>query len=209
MDAGSLAMPGPRVRSRRPRPPAHANEPRVSNARIAMIVLIAAESMLFAGLIGTYLVFRLGAASWPPPGLPRLPLGLTVLNTAVLLASVVPMHRALRALRQPFDRGVARHVEMTALLGAVFLAVQGTEWARLVAHGLTLSSGPYGATFYVLIGCHGLHVLAAVVWLAVVAFVARRDRIAVTRPAALEMCGIYWYFVCALWVVLFPLVYLY
>jgi heme/copper-type cytochrome/quinol oxidase subunit 3 len=209
MDAGSLTMPGPRAPSRRPRPPAHDGVARVSNGRIAMMVLIAAESMLFAGLIGTYLVFRLGAREWPPPGLPRLPLGLTALNTVVLLASVIPMHRALRALRQPFDRGVARHVELTAVLGTLFLAIQGTEWARLVAHGLTLSSGAYGGTFYVLIGCHGLHVLAAVLWLTVVAFVARRHRIAVTRPAVLEMCGIYWYFVCALWVVLFPLVYLY
>jgi cytochrome c oxidase subunit 3 len=209
MDAESLTMPGPRVRRHHPRPPADATIPRISNGRIAMMVLIAAESMLFAGLIGTYLVFRLGAPAWPPPGLPRLPLGLTALNTVVLLASVVPMHRALRALRQPFDRGVARHVELTAVLGVVFLAIQGTEWARLVAHGLTLSSGAYGGAFYVLIGCHGLHVLAAVIWLAVVAFVARRHRIAVTRPAALEMCGIYWYFVCALWVVLFPLVYLF
>lgn len=209
MDAGTLAMLRSVPRRRRREPPGRAAAPVVSNGRIAIIIVIAAESMLFAGLIGTYLVFRLAATAWPPPDQPRLPLVLTALNTAVLLASVVPMRRALASVRRPFDRGVARALTRTAVLGVVFLLVQGAEWMRLVRHGLTLASGAYGATFYVLIGCHGLHVLIAVVWLVVMALLARGGRLPVARHAALEMCGIYWYFVCALWVVLFPLVYLY
>jgi heme/copper-type cytochrome/quinol oxidase subunit 3 len=163
--------------------------------------------MLFAGLIGMYLVFRLAAREWPPPELPRLPLALTFANTGVLFASLLPLTRAFRARHDP--RRVARGVEATALLGAVFLAVQGAEWVRLVHHGLTLASGTYGATFYVLIGCHAAHVVAAVAWLGVVALLARRGIVRPGRDAALEMCGMYWYFVCALWAVLFPLVYLY
>ena len=80
---------------------------------------------------------------------------------------------------------------------------------RSVRHGLTLGSGTYGGSFYVLIGCHALHVLAAVAWLAVVAVLARRRGFTRARHAALEMCTLYWYFVCGLWVVLFPLVYLF
>jgi heme/copper-type cytochrome/quinol oxidase subunit 3 len=97
----------------------------------------------------------------------------------------------------------------TAVLGATFLLVQGFEWIRLVHHGLTLGSGTYGATFYVLIGCHAVHVLAAVGWLAVTTVLARGGAFRAARHAALEMCGVYWYFVCALWLVLFPLVYVY
>ncbi|HYY06765.1 MAG TPA: hypothetical protein VE997_09300, partial [Candidatus Limnocylindria bacterium] len=75
MDAGSLAMP------RRIAPPRGATgAPPISNTRLAMIVLIAGESMLFAGLIGMYLVFRL-SRPWPPADLPRLPLGMTFVNT--------------------------------------------------------------------------------------------------------------------------------
>jgi len=180
----------------------------VSNARLAMIVLIAGESMLFAGLIGAYLVFRLAARNWPPPDLPRLPLGLTAANSVLLLASGFPMGRALRAARRYDRQRLARSLGQTALLGSTFLFVQGIEWVRLVRHGLTLASGTYGATFYVLIGCHGVHVLAAVTWLAVTALLARRGAFIAGRQAPLEMCAIYWYFVCALWVVLFPLVYL-
>jgi len=194
---------------RRVPPPApRAADPPVSNARLAMIILIAAESMLFSGLIGTYLVFRLSAKDWPPADLPRLPLALTGANSLVLLASVVPMTRALRALGRGDRQALTRALEWTVALGATFLAVQGLEWVRLVHHGLTLGSGTYGAIFYVLIGCHGVHVLAAVVWLTVSTLLARAGRLTAERRAPLEMCAIYWYFVCALWVILFPLVYL-
>ncbi len=94
------------------------------------------------------------------------------------------------------------------MLGTLFLAVQGSEWVRLVRHGLTLSAGMYGATFYTLIGCHGLHVLAAVVWLLVVLARAQRSRFAGAIRVPLELCAIYWFYVVALWAGLFPLVYL-
>ena len=200
MHPGSIVMPRHLASSPPERTPA------ISNTRLAMVALIACESMLFAGMIGMYLVFRLSAATWPPADQPRLPLIVTTLNTLVLLASIVPLTRALRA-----DSGAARarQVGLTALLGATFVLVQGVEWVRLVQHGLTLGSSTYGATFYMLIGCHALHVLTGALWVAVTAVLARSDAFAERHPAALEMCGIYWYFVCGLWGVLFPLVYLY
>lgn len=203
VDAGSLAMP-----RRIARQAVSPSAPAVSNTRLAMIVVITGESMLFAGLIGTFLVFRL-SRPWPPADLPRLPLGMTFLNTLVLFASALPMTRALSAVRRDDQRTLIRSLALTALLGTAFLAVQGAEWIRLVRHGLTLGSSMYGATYYTLIGCHGAHVLIAVLWLTITALVATRGVFRATRHAALEMCAIYWYFVCALWVVLFPLVYLY
>ena len=186
-----------------------ADEPRpVSNARLAILIVIAAEIMFFTGLVGAYIVFRLSAKAWPPVDLPRLPIGITAANTVVLFASLVPMTRALRAIRRDDRFGAAHQVMWTAILGTVFLAVQGLEWTRLVAHGLTLSSGTYGSTFYVLIGCHALHVVVAVAWLAVVAVLARNGGFTAARHAALETCAIYWYLVCGLWAFLFPLVYL-
>lgn len=184
-------------------------EPLVSSTRLAMLILICAESMLFAGLVGAYIVFRGKLAVWPPAELPRLPVAVTALNTALLFSSAWPLTGALRAVRRPLTPGLSRLLWMTAGLGAVFLAVQGSEWVSLVGHGLTLGSGVYGGVFYVLIGCHALHVLIAMVWLATVAWFASRGVYSPARFEGVEMCAIYWYFVCALWGVLFPLVYLY
>jgi heme/copper-type cytochrome/quinol oxidase subunit 3 len=202
MSAGTLAM------RHRPTPLPIASEPVVSNTRLAVVSVIVSESMLFAGLIGMYLVFRLSAPAWPPPDLPRLPVGITALNSLVLLSSLVPLTRALHGARRHAPSGHGG-VQRAALLGAIFLAIQGMEWLRLVRRGLTLSSGAYGGSFYLLIGCHAVHVLVAVVWLAALAVRERRARLGWTSWAGLEMCTIYWYFVCGLWLVLFPLVYLY
>jgi cytochrome c oxidase subunit 3 len=183
--------------------------PPVASTRIAMIALITSEFMLFAGLVGMYLIVRIAAPVWPPAGQPRLPVLVTTLNSLVLFASLVPMARAVRAIGRDDRTGAATALGLTTVLGMLFLAVQGAEWTRLVQHGLTLGSSQYGGAFYVLIGCHAAHVLAAVVWLAVVTLLARGERFSAAHHDGLEMCAIYWYFVAALWALLFPLVYLY
>ena len=202
MTAESLTMP--RRLTYLPAAP----EPAVSNTRLAIVIVITAETMLFTGLIGMYLVFRLSAPEWPPLDLPRLPATVAALNTLVLFASLVPLTRALTAVRRDEEAG-RRGVLVAAALGVVFLAVQGAEWVRLLRHGLTPGSSNYGGAFYLLIGCHAVHVLIAVLWLATVAVLVERGHFSARRYAGLEMSTIYWYFVCGLWAFLFPLVYLY
>jgi heme/copper-type cytochrome/quinol oxidase subunit 3 len=180
----------------------------ISNARIALALFLGSETMFFAGLIGAYIVLRHASPVWPPPGQPRLPIAVTWMNTAVLVFSCWTMWRANAALRRKSPRGLEWTLSLTCLLGIVFLGVQGSEWIRLVSYGLTVSSGVYGATFYVLIGVHGLHVLGAVVWLLIVLFRARAVAFSSSRAAEVELVGIYWYYVGALWLVLFPMVYL-
>lgn len=179
----------------------------VRNSRFAVMLLVAAEAMLFTGLIGSFLVFRLGAAFWPPPGLPRLPLLVTWINTFVLLASLVTMRLAVRAARAGEAAAYSRRLALTGLLGTSFLAIQGSEWVRLVAHGLGLTTGIYGSTFYTLIGCHAVHVTFAVLWMLWLGSLSLRDGLDLRLPA-IEAFSIYWYFVCAVWPILFVLVYL-
>jgi heme/copper-type cytochrome/quinol oxidase subunit 3 len=173
-----------------------------------MMIFLAFEAMFFAGLIGAFLVFRLSSPTWPPPGEPYLPIGVTWVNTAILLWSSLTMRRGLRAIRNGDEAGLVHGLRDTATLGTIFLAVQGSEWIQLLQHGFTLSSGTYGATFYMLIGCHGLHVLGAVVWLSIALLQARRHRFSARQHVGLELCGMYWTFVVGLWPVLFALVYL-
>ena len=101
--------------------------PPVASTRIAMIALITTELMLFAGMIGMYLVIRLAPQTWPPPGQPRLPLLMTAINSLVLFASLVPVTSALRAIRAGDGARAARALGLTTALGVVFLAVQGAR----------------------------------------------------------------------------------
>ncbi|HEV8307718.1 MAG TPA: cytochrome c oxidase subunit 3 [Methylomirabilota bacterium] len=182
--------------------------PPYSNARLGMLMLLTGETVLFGGLVAAFLVLRLGASVWPPPGQPRLPVGVTAVNTLVLIGSSYTLARALRAVRQGDQRGLVRGLARTAGLGALFLAVQGAEWIRLVGFGLTASSGIYGGTFYTLIGTHGAHVLGALTWLLIVLAWAARGRYTPREYVSLATCAMYWHFVVALWPILYILVYL-
>ena len=170
-------------------------------------MFLVAETMFFTGLIGAYLVFRVGSIVWPPAGQPHLPLAVTWVNTFILLASGWAMLAALRAVRRDDQAVLGRGLAIAAGLGTLFVVVQGSEWVRLIEHGLTLSAGTYGATFYTLIGTHALHVVGGLSFLGVVWVGARHGRFRADRHVAVELCVIYWFFVCVLWLALFALVY--
>ena len=181
---------------------------RLDNLRLALLFFMGAEVMFFAALVSALFVLRVGMAAWPPPLEPRLPIAVTTVNTVVLIGSSVSMVAALRALRRRDARRFVRMLTTTAVLGALFLAVQGYEWIELIGFGLTLSSSVYGATFYSLIGLHGLHVAGALVWLVATTLLAARQRFAGGRITPVQACAMYWHFVVGLWPVLFVAVYL-
>jgi cytochrome c oxidase subunit 3 len=178
----------------------------VPSGLLGIAIFVAAEAMFFAGLISAYWVLRTQAMGWPPFDQPRLPVVVTGVNTGVLFLSGLAMHRALRTAtgRRPH---LTRWLVAAALLGTLFLAVQGFEWIRLIGFGLTTASSLYGATFYTLVGAHALHVVAA---LAVLLWVTA---LALRRPegpdeTALRVCHVYWLFVVGVWPVIYGLVYL-
>lgn len=209
LDGGTILPPPPRGDGPElPSLPSLAEPPPVSNARLAMLGFIVFESMLFVPLMGGFVVLRWGSPVWPPPGQPYLPIAITWVNTLVLLGSSVPLAFAARGLRRGSKTPYVRGLSAAAAMGALFLAVQGYEWTRLLAHGMTVGGGVYGGIFLILIGTHALHVLGAVVWLATVALLAAVGRVGETRDTAFVLCRMYWAFVCILWVVLFGLVYL-
>lgn len=177
-------------------------------AIVGTVLVIAADVMLFAGLLFAFWVLRLSAPVWPPPLQPRLPAGVTAVNTLILLASGMAIGAGVRAARHADRARLVRWFGAGALLGVLFIAVQGYEWIRLVGFGLTVTSGTYGALFYALIGAHALHVLVALAWLAATLVLVQRGRIVDGPAASLEACALYWRFVVALWPVLYVCIYL-
>ncbi len=176
-------------------------------ARFGMILLIGAEIMFFAGFVSAFIAFRAGAESWPPAGQPRLPVFVTLFNTAFLMASAFTMRRGLRSIRSGRTAELARFMTATAALGGLFLVLQGYEWIGLLRHGMTLSSSIYGAIFYTIIGTHGLHVAAAMTLLLFVLSRARASRYHSTRHLGVELCAMFWYFVVGIWPILYGLLY--
>jgi heme/copper-type cytochrome/quinol oxidase subunit 3 len=182
--------------------------PILENAQLATLVLIGGEIMLFGGLIAAFFTLRLSAPVWPPPLQPRLPVAVTGVNTLVLLSSSGMIVWAGRALRSEEARSLAWRLAVAAALGALFLAIQGSEWLRLIRFGFTVSSGAYAATFYTLIGAHAVHVVGALSWLTAMLILVTRGRFRDGRVAPLKACAMYWHFVVGLWPILYVTVYL-
>jgi cytochrome c oxidase subunit 3 len=179
-------------------------EPVVSSSLLGMLLFIASEAMFFAGLISAFTIVRSGAPVWPPPGQPRLPLEETALNTAALLASGVLLIFARRAFNRRRE-SAAKPLLAAMGLGAFFVVFQGVEWAALLNEGLTLTSSSLGSFFYLIVGIHALHAVAALGLLVRTYVRLRRGWLASSQLASAEA---FWYFVVGLWPILYMRVYL-
>lgn len=178
----------------------------VPDAVLGMIMFIAVEVMLFSGFISGFTIIKANAPGnvWPPPGQPRLPVETTAFNTALLLVSGAVLYYAGRRFAQ--DRRSARMPLLVSLvLGSLFVGFQGVEWVALLQEGLTFTSSSYGSFFYLIVGCHALHAVSAIVWLLWQTVQLQRERL---TPETFWAGRLFWYFVVLLWPFLYWQVYL-
>lgn len=175
-----------------------------SAMRVGVAVWLLSESMFFAGLFAAYFTLQGAVATWPPQGV-TLDTARAGAFTAVLLASSYTVHRAVRAAEQGRGRDeVVAWLAGTIVLGLVFLANQGLEFASL---SFGLSSHAYGTIYVLMTGFHGLHVAGGIVVMAAIAAGLRAEGSRLPRARTVQALGYYWHFVDTVWVVLFLVIF--
>ena len=174
------------------------------NGVLGMLIFLLTEVMLFAGLISAFLIIRSQAIVWLPPGQPRLPVEETAVNTAALLASGIALTFARRVFRRDPTQAL-RPLGLSIALGLFFVVFQGFEWAALLGQGLTMQTSSMGSFFYLIIGLHALHAIAAIGLLVHVFLKLRQGWLSSGLLATSEVL---WYFVVGVWPVLYLVVYL-
>ena len=173
-----------------------------------MWVFLASEVMFFTGLIGAYIVLRLGHPHWPgSDGHLSVPMG--TLNTLVLICSSTTIVLALAASQRGRMRAVRVWLLATVVLGSLFLGIKGTEYAAKFSHHIVPSTNVFWSCYFVLTGFHALHVLGGIVFNLWVLSLTRREERWRSRGHRLELAGLYWHFVDIVWIFLFPLLYLF
>lgn len=177
----------------------------VPHGLFGMVIFVIAEVMFFAGMISAFLIVKAAASVWPPPGQPRLPLEETAINSLALLASGFFLILAHRAFHRGDRDGMRRPMWITLFLGSFFVLFQGAEWVALLGQGLTITSSSLGSFFYLIVGVHGIHALAALVLLGVATARLRRGWLS---PGMFGAAEALWFFVVAVWPVLYLVVYL-
>lgn len=180
--------------------------PGVDNRKFGVWLFIASEVMFFMALIGMYLAYR-GKPEWTHFHA-ALDVPLTAVNTFILLTSSLMVVLAVSAAQQGHKRNLTLWLLATAVLGTIFVSIQGLEYSKLGFEGHTLSADIAGNVFFTVTGFHGLHVIIGVVWCLVVLLRAARGGFARGNYMAVELFGLYWHFVDVVWIILFTIIYL-
>ncbi len=135
--------------------------------------------------------------------------GLPFINTLLLLTSGVTCTWAHHGLLAKNRGQLIKGLAATVALGFIFVAFQAIEYTEAYHEmGLTLGSGVYGSTFFMLTGFHGFHVCVGAIILSVVLFRSWKGHFTPENHFAFEGAAWYWHFVDVVWVGLFIFVYI-
>ena len=134
--------------------------------------------------------------------------GIPALNTIILLSSGVTITLAHWALKMSRRTPLVLWLVATWVLGLIFVGLQAFEYFEAYTHmNLTLGSGVYGSTFFMLTGFHGFHVTLGAIMLIVITLRATRGHFTPQGHFAFEAVAWYWHFVDVVWLGLFTFVY--
>ena len=146
--------------------------------------------------------------SMAAPGISSWASYLPFWNTVILLTSSVTVHFAHTAIKDQARTKLIAWLGLTVLLGVVFLVLQAEEYVHAYNElGLTLGSGIYGSTFFILTGFHGFHVTLGTFMLFVMLVRAIKGAFTPNDCFGFEAASWYWHFVDVVWVCLFFFVY--
>jgi cytochrome c oxidase subunit III len=169
--------------------------------RIGLWLFLISDAFVFGGLM----VMRMNLLGLTRPHLDQT-LGLIV--TAVLLISSFFMNRGETMLQNGDRKGFFNNTAITFLLGLGFLiGVVFLEWPNAIHEGITPSSGPAGAAFFMMTGMHAFHVLTGLIFLAIVLVNGRRG-LYDEKHYPVEAAAVYWHFVDVVWIFFYPALYL-
>ena len=154
--------------------------------------------------------------AWPSSGPGELggefkamgPWGIPAINTLLLLSSGATITWAHWGLKMDNQKQLVRGLIATITLGLLFVALQAYEYGHAYqALNLTLETGAYGSTFYMLTGFHGFHVTMGAVMLMAILGRSMQSHFSAHNHFAFEAVAWYWHFVDVVWLGLFVFVY--
>lgn len=134
--------------------------------------------------------------------------GIPAYNTIILLSSGVTLTWAHWGLKKESKAQLVWGLIATITLGLIFFALQAYEYYHAYSElGLTLNSGIYGSTFYMLTGFHGFHVTMGTIMLMVICVRSMKGHFTEENHFAFEGVAWYWHFVDVVWLGLYLFVY--
>lgn len=172
-----------------------------------MLMFIGSEAFFFLGLILAF-VYNIYGRNLIHSEQPYLDIQRTAFFTFFLFASSPTVWLAERSLKRGNKKAALRWIAITIMLGIVFLAGQGTEYARLLGMDVTISGNIFGSSFFTLTGFHGLHVFIGLIVLSIMLAMIASGKFKGVENKTFGPASLYWHFVDVVWVAVFAVVYI-
>ncbi len=175
----------------------------ISTGKLAVWWLIASEIVIFGGVLGSYIMHRIGHPEWAEQS-QHTNTWIGAFNTFVLLSSSLSAVLAHNAAEMKDGKKAAKFLWITIGGALTFLVVKSIEWSIEISHGYTITAHTFWSFYYTAAGIHGLHVIVGAIIMAVIAVDAAKG----VDLQRVEAVGLYWHFVDIVWIFLFPLLYI-
>jgi cytochrome o ubiquinol oxidase subunit 3 len=170
-------------------------------------IFLLSDIVMFSALFAAYAVLR-NATAGGPTGAELFNQGRVAIETACLLASSYTC--GLMTLAINSRRRLATYVGalFTFALGAAFLVLEVSEFANMIANGAGPQRSAFLSAFFTLVGCHGAHVTAGLIWLVVMMAQLAMKGFRAPVQRRLQCFSLFWHALDIIWVALFTVVYL-
>ena len=170
-------------------------------------IFLLSDIIMFSAFFATYAVLN-GATNGGPGPAQLFDTTNVAIETACLLASSFACGMASLAVAERNQKWTQISLLVTGLLGGAFLLLELKEFANLVARGAGPTHSAFLSSFYTLVGCHGAHITAGLLWLGTMMaqFYAKGFRENIQHR---YLCfSLFWHALDIIWVAIFSLVYL-
>lgn len=170
-------------------------------------VYLMTDCILFASIFATYAVLQ-GGTFGGPSGADIFNMPLILTATLLLLFSSFTCGLGMLALHRRDKQQVIRWFAVTFLLGLAFLGLEIYEFSQLIHEGNSWQRSGFLSAFFILVGTHGLHITAGLMW--IVALLAQVKRRGLTHSLVrkLTLLSLFWHFLDIIWIFIFTVVYL-
>jgi heme/copper-type cytochrome/quinol oxidase subunit 3 len=166
-----------------------------------MVMVIATEGMVFVILIAAYLFLRASSPQWPPAGVELPNLSLSLPFSFVLWGSSIPVFWVESSIKKARMDRVRLGLLISFIMGLAFVGYTIKDFNDL---HFGWRDNAYGSAFYTIVGLHGLHVIVGLAMSAIVQIKAWQNKISPLRHVTLDVFSLYWHFVDAVWLLVFP-----
>jgi cytochrome o ubiquinol oxidase subunit 3 len=170
-------------------------------------LFLLSDIVMFSGFFAAYAVLARNTAGGPG-GRELFELPRVAIETALLLASSFTCGLAAVAAQARSRLWTELGLLVTGLLGLGFLVLELQEFAGLVARGAGPQRSAFLSSFFAVVGCHGLHVTAGLLWLGTMMAQIYVKGFRPTIHRRMLCFNLFWHTLDIIWVALFTVVYL-